>query len=309
MPFLILLLGGLLVAISIYFIFNKSKAATTKLPIAPVNLTLRTYDQVLAELAFGQLFAVVLLSDINDLSIDAIKKHVSKHWPSLPIGKSDIVSEFTRVLEVDKCEIQFEIIAPIELSHCPDSWLIFNHYWPDVSSIIEIHQAAIFVTVKTDTPKLHQSIRLSAVLGALAKTSQSVLGAMWSDRQAISVAALREKCAKQSTTIPTELWVCAHTYVDDQGHSNGYTLGLSDFSETEFEAVKVPENIYDLRSRLESLSRYVLVSGARILNGDTTGVDCMERIKLKKQPSELGRSGWVFQLIYLKASVVDPWRS
>ncbi len=106
---------------------------------------------------------------------------------------------------------------------------------------------------------------------------------------------------------PVEVWVSTHVGVNADGLSEGYTLGLAAMGGVEFEALGSPEVPRELELRLKGLARYTVFKIKTIYNGDTTGVDEIERIRLKKVVSETIHKGWVFRLLYEKTSDGKSW--
>jgi hypothetical protein len=274
----------------------------------PVNFSLRNLDEALCNEGDKLLHVVVVLQDLNGLSLKKVRKYMSKRWSNYKFEKAEEKPGSRKLLRTSDAEFVFEVI-----NYSSDNPTVLKasknaYYWKEVDSALQSHRNAVLITVDSQSDTQQKLTYLTHAVAAFVKTCPTAVGAIFCDVQGISRENILEYVSSKEDISPIKLWVACRTFSDDQGRINGYTIGLARLGAVEFEAVDSPENTMELRSRLESLAVYSLVSGATIFNGDTTGVDVLERIKLNKRPSALGNKGWVFQLSYLHTSFLQPWQ-
>ncbi|MEO0425750.1 MAG: DUF4261 domain-containing protein [Pseudomonadota bacterium] len=298
----------LLFAVTAYMLLWRTRPPP---PAGPglASLTLRNLDEAIEQAEdedeAGALYAVVLVEDYPRLDLDAIVAKVRSKWGThaapLPATAED--PPLRRAITTPTARIAFELISRIDEHPA----LIES----DAHRVDNAHSAAVLVALEADQKAVLQAVVLSQCVFALLETCPQAKAVLWAPSRTLWPAsqAKRALAADYEQRFPVGLWVSARASTLADGRVQGYTLGLTALGSTEFEALDAREGPNALADRLHSLAQYALLSCRTIFNGDTTGVDGCERIRLQKVPSQTVHRGWVFQLRYLSASPQQPWEN
>ena len=253
------------------------------------------------------ILALVFFDGAPDLSIERIRRELEKRW-SYPaeLGEVSSTVPLQRTLLLAETQLLFEPVAELHADELLHRALADSG---GAAATMGAGQIGLVVAAGTRLGALGRAVILSQALLAVLESSKAANAVFWDPSRAL----LPRRDAKKRLAVdyehalPLELWVSVHTQEVD-GRVRGFTRGLASLDTSEFEAVDAPESPSELESRLLALARYAVLSCRTIFNGDTTGVDEFERIKLVKAPSETVHKGWVFQLHYLKPSRQNPWQ-
>ncbi len=311
MPILILLL--VLVVILLVVLSRRQGGGAAVAPLDLAQLELRDLDTALESSA---VYAIAFVRGNPSLDLPRITAIMAKRW-SVTSKMADSSIPLQRVLETSQGRITLELIKPLARvanDATPSvstyaSLVADNPVWPQADALLADHSAAILLTASSELYGLQKAVALSQVSFALTQSCPQIVGLLWGEAQQIVSRKDVLKAFKLDfeTALPLGVWVSARARRTDAGKTVGYTRGLAALGAVDFEALEAPENPQDLRNRLINLADYSIENSQQILNGDTTGVDCMERIRLQKAPSETVNKGWVFQLRYLSESDAQPW--
>ncbi|MBV1879506.1 MAG: DUF4261 domain-containing protein [Pseudomonadales bacterium] len=301
----IFILGATLL---IYVISSTQKASSQADVEDLSNLDLRTVEQAVTGLGDGGwMFAVVFLDGIEGLSIDRVRDYLASKWPTHhaigPIDTKGIQKTFSTL----GANFSYELTATYSTSNTLQGACKHHYYWPDAEESIQRHRLSMVIGVRLDGGPLAYSLALSQAVGALVATCKEATGVLWSaGNQVISRQnILQNFTASLDEEVPINLWIACHTYRDEAGRTMGYTQGLINFGQVDFEAIDAPESPEILRSRLMSLMGYSALNCNKILDGDTYGSDRFEEIQLEEKPSKIGCKGSSLRLNYINQSPSD----
>lgn len=297
----------IIVGVLVYLFLVRSRGRGIE-PTDLRSLNLRSIDEALGDLAgtgdaAARVWAVAFLDDNPQLDIHAMSRYLSKKWklePMVDTGSSPL----QRVIRWGEAQVAFE---PVMLEDKLD-FEGRKRTWEDVH-VPQGCVGGILITATSTANAVGASFNLSQAVQALLDTCPQASGFYWmSSEQVFGRRELERLLGKDLLEHwPMDVWVATASAQNADGTSTGYTLGLETLGSTEFEAVASPESPSDLEERLQSLALYAASNYRSINNGDTTGVDCAERIRLKKKPSETVHKGWVFQLHYERTSPNSAW--
>lgn len=274
------------------------------------SLPLRSLKEAVGQADEGEdeaatLHAVVLVEDYPSLDLNAIVATLRGKWGThaTPLAAAAQDPPLRRALTTPAARIAFELISRI------DEDPAFTE--SDAHRVDSTHAAAVLVALEADKKAVLQAVVLSQCVYALLDTCPQAKAVLWAPSRTLWPAAhaKRALAADYEQDFPVGLWVAARAGTLADGRVQGYTLGLTALGSTEFEALDAREGPNALADRLHSLAEYALLSCRTVFNGDTTGVDGCERIRLQKVPSQTVHRGWVFQLRYLNASPAPPWEN
>ncbi len=307
----------LLFVVTAYLFLYRTRPTHAQGDASLDGLPLRSLDQALVP-ADGTgdddeksvLYAVVLVDANPTLDLPAILRTANARWGAAPAEalRGEDTPPLRRELVAPAGRIAFELIAPLR-DHAPFADAVADGGSDGRS--LAAHAAAVLVSVEADKASVAQAVALSQQVYALLDTCPQATAVFWSASHTLLAASQAKRAlgADYEARFPVGLWVSARADRLDDGRVQGYTLGLSALGRTEFEALDAREGPKALRERLQGLAQYSLLSCRTIFNGDTTGVDGCERIRLQKVPSQTVHRGWVFQLRYQNASPQQPWES
>lgn len=308
MPFFVVLF--VISIILIWYVTSKDRGAREeKDPLqTPVNFSFRDLDEILINKNDDHLYVIVVLKELDGLSLKNVRQYMSKRWRDYKFEQTVEEPGARKSFRTSDVDFTFEVV-----NYSSDDPTVLNasknaYYWDEIENALHSHRNAVLITVETALGTQEKLTYLTHATAAFVKACPAAVGAVFCNTQAVSRENMVQYFDSKEEQLPIKFWVACQTFADEQGCINGYTVGLATLGGVEFEAVDSPENTTELRARLESLAEFSMVSGATIFNGDTTGVDAFERIKLNKRPSELGNKGWVFQLSYLRPSLFQPWQ-
>ena len=249
-------------------------------------------------------WATGFLNSNPELDLEQIASFMARKWKidvMMGVGSSAL----QRVISFGEARIAFE---PVLLP--PDKGLPgqVRKFPKPVASKEAV--GGVLVTATSTGGGAAGSLALSQAVLALVKTCRQVDTVYWmSSENQFSRAEIERKLGVNfRKRWPVDVWVSTESVQNGDDKSDGYTLGLAAMGGTEFEAIGAPESTSDLEERLASIACYVVAHFGVIYNGDTIGIDELERIRLKKVPSETVHKGWVFQLRYEAPSKQSPWR-
>ncbi|MEM6582569.1 MAG: hypothetical protein AAF699_14925 [Pseudomonadota bacterium] len=298
---IVLLLVILLVVGVLVFRRRRPSIAATDLDA----LELRGVDAALEQIATQGhdrvLWALAFVDDEPRLDIHAVANYMAKKWKW---KEAALVTEGEASLQRKITHGEMQIyLEPVKAT--------FPHDADNDGVAVDAGEAknSILVTSVSNHGGVPTSLWLSQGVLALTNICPQVTSVYWmSSQQTFSRNQLKAKLGiNLSKRWPTDVWVSVSATRSEKGRSDGHTLGLASMGGTEFEAKDAPESPKELRKRLAGLADYVICKYGLIYNGDTVGIDCLERIRVKKQPSETGLKGWVFQLHYEKPSPDSGW--
>ena len=260
--------------------------------------------------------AIVLLSGDPALSLTKIAGVMMKRWSDLGLIDPVFGTEgLRRSLKVGDATVSFELCGRFKHSRTLEARLDRNYVWPEAAALVGSYVGTVLVEVEFDEDRdcsgsLDYSILLTQAVYGLVKSCPSAAGVYW---PAAGHILSRSQVVKGfnldlQTQLPLKSWVGVWAYHDEQGRVVGFTQGLPLIGGDDFEVIDAPENVEEVRGRLYGLIDYAASRGWVLRNGDTIGVDEVEKIAVHKQPSELGRSGWVMQLSYRQESPHKPWQ-
>ncbi|MEM8769038.1 MAG: DUF4261 domain-containing protein [Pseudomonadota bacterium] len=258
------------------------------------------------------ILAIVLFNGAPELSIERIGESLRKRW-SYALEHETPVSNATlqRTLALNKTRVIFEPVADLGRDEGLRSAVdrLSRSGSANFEGAVAQGKTGLVVSAATELGALGRAVVLSQALLAVPETATNATAVYWdASRQLVSRReALKRLKVDYENELPLNLWVAARADQSD-GTVSGFTRGLEALNTSEFEALDAPESPKELEARLLGLARYAVLSCRTIFNGDTTGVDEFERIKLVKAPSETVHKGWVFQLRYLKSSKQNPWQ-
>ncbi|MEM9384319.1 MAG: DUF4261 domain-containing protein [Pseudomonadota bacterium] len=299
----------LLFAATAYMLLWRTRPPPPEAPTLD-SLPLRSLSEALgqahgSEVDAAKLYAVVLVDAYPTLDLEAIVAKVRGKWGThaTPTAVATEDPPLRRSVGVPSAQIAFELITPI------DQHPVLGEAAARPAG--NAHAAAVLVTLEADKRAVLQAVALSQFVFALLDTCPQARAVLWAPSRTLwsATQAKRVLATDYEQRFPVGLWVSARASTLDDGRVQGYTLGLTALGSTEFEALDAREGPQALADRLRSLAEYALLSCRTIFNGDTTGVDGCERIRLQKVPSQTVHRGWVFQLRYLKASPQQPWEN
>ncbi len=270
---------------------------------------LRSLDDVRGELPQTEneeapILAIVGFDGAPDLSIERIAENLRKRWSyALALEEYPGAASLQRTLVLAKTRVSFEPVTGLDRDDLLQTALQRAGQRKSSVSATAAGATGLVVSTTTQLGALGRAVVLSQALLAVLETVKNASLIYWDPSQRLLSRrdALQRLQVDYENALPLDLWVSAHAERSD-GRVRGFTRGLGSLDTSEFEALDAPENPQELEARLMGLARYAVLSCRTLFNGDTTGVDEFERIKLVKAPSETVHKGWVFQLHYLKSS-------
>ena len=246
-------------------------------------------------------WAIAHLDGPPHLDIKKIARFIEKKWRPERVDANVGSAPFQRTVTFGESRIAFE---PVSIS--ADFYQTYQGSKPKPGSI------AVLTTALSSIGGAAGALVLSQAVLALVNTCRQVSDAYWmSSEQTLARDDLLRRLGvdfREFSQWPVNVWVATNAFKNDRGSTTGYTIGLGTMGGTDFEALDSPETPGELESRLAWLAHYVVAQFGLIYNGDTTGIDGFERIRLKKRPSETVHKGWVFQLHYERPSRDSGWK-
>ncbi len=245
-------------------------------------------------------YAIALIAGYPDLSIERIIKVLNKRWGQLGEFKDLGATGNIRKIGFENIVFEFELQGRIKnrndlrlLDFDPDRL-------PQQRHPVEHYDATVVLGIREVQDSLAAVTFLRLIVCALTESCPQVAG-VWvvaANHFLSRKHVLKKMAYKELDIIPVDSCVSTNTFASETGKISGYTCGLRAFGLDEFEVINGPESEADLRNRLAGLANYSVVNCKKILNGDTTGYDENERIRMKKEPSKTVHKGWVFRLYY-----------
>ena len=307
--FALVLLGVVAVVVFVLVGFRSSPKAD---PVQLSHLDLRSLSNAAAEISADQneypiIWAACFLKGDPQLDIASVHTFIEKKWSPKGTTRYTVVEgshPLQRRLDSEITQLTFEPMTMPGDEPLPNR---VGGVTPP--RMPEGEHFCVVVTAVSEMGGAGASLHLSQAVLALIDTCPQVDSIYWEgSNQLFSRNELLHRMKLDfEKQWPVSVWVASHAEVNDNGTTTGYTVGLSTMGGTEFEAIESPERPQALTDRFDSLATYVVFHFAQILNEDTTGIDELEKIKLKKRPSETVHKGWVFQLVYLTASSDSSW--
>ena len=220
-------------------------------------------------------------------------------WPDLPPAINIEQTDTSLAMRVGDSEVILGLMpGPIPWSDlegpCATSWL-----WPEAETVLRTHDAHLVVTVSSDSAnEIERACLLTQVIAAMVMADSSVVGVVWSEASLVVAPEMFKDFAVEMLpdSWPLYIWIDFRVGRDDDGHSIGFTAGLSRFGHLELETLRSPEEPGELRERLFSFASYLLENGPVLCDGDTIGGDEAERIHIKHTRSAFGHPGIVIRL-------------
>lgn len=315
MPLAIALLA--VVAIAAYVLWSGPARSSRGEPGAPHEVpdvsALRTVEDALPSADEDDVVAaVVLLRGTAGLDLEAIRDRMAGRWPELaPIEtRTDPQHDARRILRTPRAELAFELCRPLPEGERLARACAANPAWPKADTLVRDQAATVAVTARTDRDGLGRAMDLSRAVMALLHGCRDAPAVLWVPAEQLVPrrAFLEKKSGDAALRHMFRVWTSARTTKDERGRVVGWTQGLAALGAVDLEAHDAPESPKELRDRLVALADYSLTSCRPLLNGDTTGIDGQERIRLERKPSETVNRGWVFHLRYLLPSPRSDWR-
>ena len=275
---------------------------------------LRPVEDALPErLSEEPLSIVALLGNDPRLSTDAIVDELRRRAPDADVTTAVATDGPRSTIHFGELTVDLELVRRLD-DDALEQACRQSADWPEARSRLARHCCAVVLRARVSSPppdvlpRLRDAARLLNVFRAFAATCPEVLGAWWpTANKVIAPARLKRLEKDDGSGLPYDCWVSVTTFRDEAGDVIGYTQGLEALDAVDFETRGAPESPEALAGRLQGLTVYSIESCSKLMNGDTTGVDAAERIRLDRKPSETVNKGWVFHLTYLRQSAQDPW--
>ena len=302
MPLFILFLT--LIVIALILMPRRPEVPAVDLSSLDLRPCADAIDQVMDENDKGiGLWALGFFTDDPRLDIDRLVGYIKKRWEDeVVLVQGDLPLQ--RVIQVGRITLTLEPVNVAQDHEIP------RQIQPAKQKAPMGARGAILVSARSQEGGVETSLGLSTGVLALLKTCRDIQEVYWMSSETLFNRRQLERQLNVSykKSWPVTTWVSTTSRTNGQGRSDGYTVGLDAMGGTEFEALDSPEAPADLERRLAAVVHYVVANYGVIFNGDTMGVDCLERIRLKKRPSETVHKGWVFQLHYERPSGQSTWR-
>lgn len=302
------ILGPLAVLLVVAFLLRRSlRQPPSASPVDLATLALRDLDAALIDQkdVDGEvhLWCLCLFDQNPQLDLDRVVACLRSDW-KLELGAMPGDYPNQRLIRFGETQVSLE---PLRVQE----GMAIRHGTVELApaTVPKGSIGGVLIRAQSGVGGVGAALGLSQVTRSFLRSCPQITAVYWMSSRVLLSRAQADASLRRITADhwPVSLWVRSHASTNDDGSTVGFTVGLAAMGGTEFEALNAPESPAELVRRLDSLAEYVVARFGMIYNGDTTGVDCMERIRLQKVPSQTVHRGWVFQMRYLRQSSASPW--